>query len=129
MDNTDILIYIVDDDPSVREALRMLLASANMEAKIFRQAEDFLKCKHREEGTCLITDLKMPGLSGIDLQRRLNANGSRIPVIFLTAFDTYENRQQAKEAGAVAYFRKPVDDQALLDTIRWALSNGSALKE
>ena len=124
-DETKILIYVVDDDISVRQALEMLFISADMKVLTFKSAEDFLKCKLREEKTCLITDIKMKGLSGLELQQQLTQRGIKIPAIFLTAFDSNESRQRAKQAGAAGYFRKPVDDQALLDTIKWALSNDS----
>jgi two-component system response regulator FixJ len=126
LDETNIIVYVVDDDASVRNALEMLLFSAGMQVLVFESAEDFLEHEFREENTCLITDLKMKGLSGLELQQRLNRNGIKIPVIFLTAFDSKESRQMAKLGGAVGFFRKPVDDQALLDTIRWALSCSSA---
>jgi len=94
-----------------------------MEVKTFEAAEDLLKCQLREQNTCLISDIKLKGLSGIELQQQLAERGIKIPVIFLTAFDSNEIRQQAKQGGAAAYFRKPVDDQALLDTIRWAIGS------
>jgi FixJ family two-component response regulator len=124
-DETKILIYVVDDDRSVRQALEMLFISAEMQVLTFKSAEDFLKCKLREEKTCLITDLKMKGVSGLELQQKLTERGIKIPAIFLTAFDSNESRQRVKHAGAVGYLQKPVDDQALLDTIKWALSNDS----
>jgi FixJ family two-component response regulator len=117
------LIYVVDDDASVRQALKMLLTSANMEVRTFEQAKDLLKCEFREEKVCLIADIKMKGLGGIELQQELAKRGIKIPTIFLTAVDSNEIRQQAKQAGAAGFFRKPVDDQALLDTIQWALSS------
>ena len=125
-DDNRILIYIVDDDISVRQALKMLFMSANMEVQSFEFAKDFLKSNIREEQACLITDIKMKELSGFDLQQKLNDKGVKIPVIFLTAFDSNESRKRAKQAGAAGYFRKPVDDQALLDTIKWALSSNSS---
>ena len=121
-----ILIYVVDDDVSVRKALTMLFMSADMEVKTFEAAEDFLKGQIREQNSCLISDIKLKGLSGLELQRQLAERGSKIPVIHITAFDSNEIRQQAKQAGAAGYFRKPVDDQALLDTIHWALSSYSS---
>jgi FixJ family two-component response regulator len=124
-DETKILIYVVDDDISVRQALEMLFISADMKVLTFKSAEDLLKCKLREEKTCLITDIKMKGLSGLELQQQLIERGIKIPAIFLTAFDSNESRQRAKQAGAAGYLQKPVDDQALLDTIKWALSNDS----
>ena len=122
-DEPKMLIYVVDDDASVRQALKMLLTSANMEVRTFEQAKDLLKCEFREEKVCLIADIKMKGLGGIELQQKLAKRGIKIPTIFLTAVDSNEIRQQAKQAGAAGFFRKPVDDQALLDTIQWALSS------
>ena len=122
-DESKILVYVVDDDASVRQALKMLLISANMEVRTFEQAEDLLKCEFREEKVCLIADVKMKGLGGLELQQQLAKRGIKIPIIFLTAVESDEIRQQAKQAGAAGFFRKPVDDQALLDTIHWALSN------
>ena len=124
-DETKILIYVVDDDASVREALTMLFVSANMAVKAFEGAKDLLKCQIRKRNACLISDIKLKGLSGLELQQQLAGRGIKIPVIFLTAFDSNEIRQQAKQAGAAGYFRKPVDDQALLDSIRWAISSQS----
>ena len=125
LDESKILIYVVDDDASVRQALEMLLISASMEVLAFKSAEDFLEYEFREEKACLITDIKMKGLSGLELQQQLNERGIKLPVIFLTAFDSNESRQRAKQAGAAGYLQKPVDDQALLDAIKWALSSNS----
>jgi FixJ family two-component response regulator len=121
------MIYVVDDDESVRRALKMLFLSADMDVATYAAAEDLLKVKLLEKNACLISDIKMPGLSGFELQQRLTERGVNIPVIFLTAFDSDANRQCAKQAGALGYLRKPVDDQALIDTIKWAL-NGPVSK-
>jgi FixJ family two-component response regulator len=120
-DDTKILVYVVDDDASVRDALRMLFVSADMEVETFKAAEEFLKCQVRRRHACLISDIKLKGLSGLELQQQLAERSITIPVIFLSAFDSNEIRQQAKQAGAAGYFRKPVDDQALLDSIHWAI--------
>jgi FixJ family two-component response regulator len=128
-DETKILIYVVDDDASVRKALTMLFMSADMAVKTFEAAEDLLKCQLREQNTCLISDIKLKGLSGLELKQKLAEREVKIPVIFLTAFDSNEIRQQAKQAGAAGFFRKPVDDQALLDTIQWSLSSCLSSKE
>ena len=125
-DNFRILVYIVEDDASVRKALKMLFLSANIDVQVFENAIDFLKCNIKEEKTCLVSDVKMKGMGGFELQQELLDKGINIPVIFLTAFDSSESRQRAKKTGAVGYFRKPVDDQALLDTIKWALSSKSS---
>jgi len=122
-DEPKILVYVVDDDASVRQALKMLLISANMEVRTFEQAKDLLKCEFRERKVCLIADIKMKGLGGIELHQQLAKRGIKIPIIFLTAVESNEIRQQAKQVGAAGFFRKPVDDQALLDTIQWALSS------
>jgi FixJ family two-component response regulator len=107
----------------------MLFMSADMEVKTFEAAEDFLKGQFREKKACLISDIKLKGLNGLELKQKLAERGVEIPVIFLTAFDSNEIRQQAKQAGAVGYLRKPVDDQALLDTIHWAISSCLSSKE
>jgi FixJ family two-component response regulator len=120
------LVHIVDDDPSVRLALEMLLISAGLDVVVYESAYNFIQSEIREENACLIVDFMMKGLNGLELQKILTERGSQLPVIFLTAFDSKETRQKAKQAGAVGYFRKPVDDQALLDTIQWALSNSSS---
>ncbi len=117
---TKLLVYIVDDDESVLKSLKMLFVSANIEVIAFGSAQGFLESIIREENACLITDISMKGISGLDLQKRLSEKGIKIPVIFLTALDTNESRKQAKEGGASAFFRKPVDDQALLHAVKWA---------
>ncbi len=126
--NSKIIVYVVDDDKSVRQALSMLLLSAGMDVQTYELVEEFLKCKPREENACLISDIKMKGLNGFDLQQKLNNRGIKIPVVFLTAFDTQQSRQRAKQSGAAGYLRKPVDSEALLDTIQWAVSSSSSSK-
>jgi FixJ family two-component response regulator len=122
-DESKTLVYVVDDDASVRNALEMLLISAGVEVLKFESAEALLQYELRKENACLIVDLKMKGLSGLELQQKLAERGTKIPIIFLTAFDSKESRLQAKRYGAVGFFRKPVDDQALLDTIQLAVSS------
>jgi len=116
------VVYIVDDDESVRRALVRLVRSAGMNAESFSGANEFLHSKHQDTNACLLTDIKMPEMGGLELQTELIQRGNPMPVIFITAFDTPETRDQAKKAGAVGYFRKPVDDQALLDQIQWVLT-------
>jgi len=129
LDKSKILIYVVDDDVSVRKSLKMLFLSADMNVLTFKRPEDFLEHKFREENSCLIVDVMLKEQSGFEFQKHLTEKEIQIPVIFLTAIDSKESRQQAKQAGAVGYFRKPVDDQALLDMIQWALSHDSSFKE
>jgi len=117
-------IYVIDDDESVRKAFKRLLRSVNFEAETFASAEEFLRSQKPNKNSCIIIDIRMPGLTGFDLQRKLMAQGSRIPIIVISASDDAHTREQARELGAVAFFRKPIDDQALLDAITWAISGG-----
>ena len=121
-DNSKIMVYVIDDDESIRKALEMLLQSANMNVQAFESGEDFLQFKPQNERSCIITDLKMKDLDGFDLCNKLNENGIDIPVVFLTAFDSQKYRKYARQIGAAGYLSKPVDDQALIDTIHWAMS-------
>lgn len=122
-DNSEKIVYIIDDDISVGKSLSMLLNSADMNVKVFDLAEEFLKCTLQYENSCLISDIEMKGISGFDLQKELVSRGIKIPMIFLTASYSEENRHRAKKSGAVGYLSKPVDDQALLDTIYWAMTS------
>jgi FixJ family two-component response regulator len=116
------LVAIVDDDESVRGALQGLMQEARLPTCVFERAEDFLESgKHREAG-CLIADIRMPGMSGLELQSRLNAEHRSIPIIFITAHGDEEMRLRALRAGAVEFLAKPFDDQALLDSVRAALN-------
>ncbi len=116
------VIYVIDDDESVRKAFKRLLRSVNLEVETFASAEEFLRSQKADKNSCIIIDIRMPGLTGFDLQRRLMAQGSRIPVIVISASEDAQVREQARELGAVAFFRKPIDDQALLDAITWAIA-------
>ena len=118
----EIQIYVVDDDPSVRRALEMLFTSADMRVRTFAKGKEFLAQGISTENACLIIDMNMRGLSGLEVQQTLIERQIELPIIFLTAHDSSDIRQKAKQAGASGYFRKPVDDQALLDSIKWALS-------
>lgn len=131
MPNAPVQLYIVDDEPSICVAYARLARSANMQARTFPSVEDFLKAEISDHNACVISDVQFPGLSGLELPARLRDAGRRLPVIFVSAHDNPEVRDIARRAGAVGYFNKPVDDQALLDSIRWALakyapSRGSA---
>ena len=114
-------VYIVDDDDSVRTALARLFRSANMQVHSFNCVEEFLKSDKSDELSCVIADIRMPGTGGLDLPKLLAARGQKYPVIFLSAQDTEETRIAAKRAGGAGFFRKPVDAQALLDAIEWAI--------
>ena len=116
------LVAIVDDDDSVRGTLQELLRSAGFPSRAFESAEAFLGSGHQQETACLITDIRMPGMSGLELQARLNAERCRIPTIFITAHGDEEMRFQALRAGAVEFLSKPFDDEILIESIRAALN-------
>ena len=116
------LVAIVDDDDSVRGTLQELLRSAGFPSRAFESAEAFLGSGHQQETACLITDIRMPGMSGLELQARLNAERCKIPTIFITAHGDEEMRFQALRAGAVEFLSKPFDDEVLIDSILAALN-------
>jgi len=117
------LVAIVDDDDSVRGTLQELLRSAGFPSRGFESAEAFLGSGDQQETACLITDIRMPGMSGLELQAQLNADHCRIPTIFITAHGDAKMRMQAMRAGAVEFLAKPFDDEALLESVRAALES------
>ncbi len=118
------LVAIVDDDDSVRSAVKGLLKSAELPAQSFASAEEFLKSGQHRQAACLITDIRMPGMSGLELQAKLIAERCRIPIIFITAHGDEKMRLQALRAGAVEFLAKPFDEDALLESVRAALETG-----
>ena len=117
------VVCIVDDDASLRRSLRNLLMSVGFRVETFDSAEAFLESVHRHGIGCVVLDVRMAGMSGVDLLRHLVATGSRIPAIMLTAHADDETRRRSLEAGAVAFLEKPVRSAALLDAVRTALSS------
>ena len=115
------MVAIVDDDDLMRSALKGLMKSAGLPAQVFASAEEFLKSGQQNEVGCLVADIRMPGMSGLELQAKLNADQCRIPTIFITAHGDEKMRMQALRAGAVEFMAKPFDDEALLDSVRAAL--------
>ena len=115
------LVAVVDDDQSVRCALKDLMESAGLSARCFGSAEEFLEWDERNQTACLITDVRMPGMSGLELQAKLKAEGSRIPIIFITAHGDAKMKLVAMKAGAVEFLSKPFDDEVLLEKVRPAL--------
>jgi FixJ family two-component response regulator len=114
-------IAILDDDDSVRGALLGLLKAVGLPAQAFASAEEFLKSGQQHRIGCLIADIRMPGMSGLELQAKLNAERCRVPIIFITAHGDAKMRMQALRAGAVEFLAKPFDDEALLESVRAAL--------
>ena len=117
------LVAIVDDDDAVRIALEGLLRAAGLPAKAFASAEEFIKSGQQRQTSCLISDIRMPGMSGLELQAKLNAEHCSIPIVFITAHGDAKMRMQALRAGAVEFLAKPFDDKALLDSVRAALQS------
>jgi len=115
------MVAIVDDDDLMRSALQGLLKSAGLTAQAFASAEEFLKSGEKDQVGCLVADIRMPGMSGLELQAKLNADQYRIPTIFITAHGDEKMRMQALRAGAVEFMAKPFDDEALLESVRAAL--------
>ncbi|MBY3233423.1 response regulator [Rhizobium laguerreae] len=116
------LIAIVDDDESMREAIKGLMRSMGFDAETFSSADDFLRFPHIHRTACLVTDINMPGMSGLDLHRRLVALGRSIPTILITAFPEKNVRPSALGADIVGCLTKPFNGQVLLDCIRSALA-------
>jgi FixJ family two-component response regulator len=115
------VIAIVDDDPSVREGLSSLIRSAGLQVETFASAQEFLTRPGAEAPSCLVLDLQMPGLSGLDLQKRMADVGLQIPIVFLTGHGNIPASVQAMKAGAVEFLTKPFDDEELLRAIQEAL--------
>ena len=113
-------VCIVDDDESVRRALRRLVHSAGWNAETYATAEEFLDSPPQRVRACLILDVHLPGLSGLELHERLTAAGRSIPVVFITAYADSRVRDEALRAGAIALLAKPFEDQALLDAVERA---------
>lgn len=115
------MVYVIEDDASVRRSLERLLRAAGLEVRVFGGAAEFLRAGFRADNACVVADVCMQGMNGLELQRELRQAGSPLRFIFVTANDTEETRAEAIRAGGAALFVKPVDDQALLDAIHWTL--------
>jgi FixJ family two-component response regulator len=115
------VVFIVDDNRAVREATRSLLASVGLRVETFKTAQDFLNSPRPDAPSCLVLDVRLPGLSGLDLQRELIGAGVAIPIIFITGHGDVPTSVQAMKAGAVEFLTKPFRDQQLLDAIQQAL--------
>jgi FixJ family two-component response regulator len=113
-------VFVVDDDESVRKALRRLLRANGFEVMTFGSAEDFLASGRVQTGGCIVLDIRLSGMSGLDLYEELASSGSDYPVIFITAHDNPQWRESAMGMGAVGYLRKPFDEQALCDAVNAA---------
>jgi FixJ family two-component response regulator len=115
------VISIIDDDPSVRKATDGLVRSLGYRSLTFASAEDFLQSDHIEDTSCVITDVQMPGLSGVELQSVLKARGACLPMIFITAYPEDRIRRSVLEAGAVGFLSKPFEEAVLIEHLQTAL--------
>jgi FixJ family two-component response regulator len=119
----DAVIAIVDDDPSVRQGLERLIRSVGWKAETFASAQQFLACPRTEAPSCLVLDLQLPGLSGLDLQKRMAEVGLETPIVFLTGHGNIPASVQAMKAGAIEFLTKPVDEEHLLKAIQEAIEH------
>src|ERR1700761_553658 len=126
MTKTDATVFVIDDDAPMRVALMNLIRSVGLRAELFASAQDFLRSKLPDGPSCLILDVRLPGLSGLDLQRRTTETGMEIPIIFLTGYGDVPMTVRAMKAGAVEFLTKPFDDDVLLEAIQQALARSQA---
>ena len=119
-------IAIVDDDEALREAMECFVQSLGYNVSTFGSAEEFLNSEQVSKISCLITDLNMPGLSGLDMQSRLIGEGYKVPIVFITAYPEERHRQRALQDGAVCFIAKPYSERHLIGCLERALSSGDA---
>ena len=123
MKEADSVVFVVDDDSSVREAIKSLIKSVRLRVETFETAQQFLGSKRPEAPGCVVLDVRLPGLSGLDLQRQLAANDIKLPIIFITGYGDIPMSVTAMKAGALEFLTKPFRDQDLLDAIQKALEH------
>ena len=121
MTETDAVVFVVDDDVPMRESLKNLIRSVGLRVELFASAQEFLRSKRPDRPSCLVLDVRLPGLSGLDLQRRTGDAGIEIPIVFITGHGDIPMSVRAMKAGAVEFLTKPFRDQDLLDAIQQAL--------
>jgi FixJ family two-component response regulator len=123
------MVFVIDDDPSVRSAVTFLLSTVGLQADAFDSADSFLRKRPPDVTSCLVLDVRLPGLSGLDFQRELAARNIRMPIVFLTGHGDIPMSVRAMKAGAVEFLTKPFRDQDLLDAVRVALDRDRASRE
>jgi FixJ family two-component response regulator len=129
MNLSEEIVFVVDDDASVREAVTGLMRSVGISTESFGSAHEFLLSERRPVGSCLVLDLQMPGLTGLELQRALSGTDRQLPIIFLTAHGDIHTSVQAMKAGAFEFLSKPFDEHELLDSVRHALERDRAQRK
>lgn len=129
MSEPESIVFVVDDDPSVRRAIQRLIGSAGLQVELFGSAQEFLASKLPNVPSCLVLDIRLPGISGLNLQRQLAKANIQIPIIFITAHGDIPMTVRAMKAGAVEFLTKPFRDQDLLDAIHLALEKDRGRRE
>jgi RNA polymerase sigma factor (sigma-70 family) len=129
MTEIDAIVFVIDDDSSVREAIKSLIRSVGMRVETFPSAQEFLSSRRPDAPACLVLDVRMPGLSGLDLQHELAQANIRIPIIFITGHGDIPMSVRAMKAGAMEFLTKPFRDQDLLDAIKQAIDRDRAARE
>ncbi len=128
MKDVDSIVFVVDDDSSIREAIAILVKLAGPSVETFGTAQEFLRSKRPDLPGCVVLDVELPGLSGLDLQRELTAHGIKLPIIFITGYGDIPMSVRAMKAGALEFLTKPFRDQDLLDAIQQALERDRAAR-
>ncbi len=129
MKDVDAIVFVVDDDLSIREAIQSLVRLEGLRVETFATAQDFLRRKRPDLPGCVVLDVELPGLSGLDLQRELAAHGIKLPIIFITGYGNIPMSVRAMKAGALEFLTKPFRDQDLLDAIQQALERDRAARQ
>jgi FixJ family two-component response regulator len=127
--DADAIVFVVDDDSSIREAIESLVKLAGLRVETFGAAQEFLQSKRPDLPGCVVLDVELPGLSGLDLQRELAAHGIKLPIIFITGYGDIPMSVRAMKAGALEFLTKPFRDQDLLDAIQQALERDRAARQ
>jgi len=129
MTETDAMVFVVDDDASMRESLKNLIRSVGLRVELFASAQEFLRSERPDVPSCLVLDVRLPGLSGLDLQRRTSDAGMEVPIIFITGHGDIPMSVHAMKAGAIEFLTKPFRDQDLLDAIQQGLERDRKARE
>jgi FixJ family two-component response regulator len=129
MIETEAVVFVVDDDEGMRQSLKNLIGSVGLQVKVFASAQEFLRSKLADVPGCLVLDVRLPGLSGLDLQKRMVEAGMEIPIIFISGHGDIPMTVRAMKAGAVEFLTKPFRDQDLLDAIQQALERDRTARE
>ena len=129
MSEPESIVFVVDDDPSVRAAIKRLIGCVGLQVELFGSAQEFLRSKRADVPSCLVLDIRLPGISGLDFQRELAKTNVHIPIIFITGHGDVPMTVRAMKAGAVEFLTKPFRDQDLLDAVQFALERDRARRE